>query len=148
MKALARVSNGSGLPMLSDWIEDWFARDLGPQFLGRDANFTMPAVNIHETADNFLIELAAPGKKKSDFHVEVDNNLISIRSETEMQKEDDSKGYSRKEFNYTSFTRTFTLPEGVDRDGITAEYKDGILHLTLPKMEEAKEKPPKAIEIK
>jgi HSP20 family protein len=104
-------------------------------------------VNVRETADDFAIELAAPGMKKEDFKVEVENDLLTISSEKEHKEEKESDGYSRKEFSYASFSRSFTLPKSVLGDQISATYEDGVLHLRLPKREEAKLKAPRLVKI-
>jgi|SRR5689334_3996622 len=111
---------------------------------------TLPAVNIKETENSYEVEMAAPGMKKQDFKIELDNNILTISSEkSEESHEDDGKGrYSRREFSYQSFQRSFTLPkEVVDEDKIEARYRDGVLQLSIPKKEKAKQKPPRKIEI-
>ncbi len=136
-------------------------RDLFPtmfrEFLDRDifdaanAGFndsTMPAVNIKEGKDDFVVEVAAPGMKKDDFKIELDNNILVISSEKEERKEENKEGqYTRQEFSYHSFKRTFTLPSTIDEKDIKANYNHGILNIVLPKREEAKEKPKRMIEI-
>ncbi len=112
------------------------------------AEATLPSVNITDTEDSFEIEVAAPGMDKKDFKVELNNNILTISSENENSKEDKNENYTRKEFSYRSFIRSFTLPENkVDGNKIKAKYKDGILFVSLPKMEEAKLKPVRMIEI-
>lgn len=136
-------------------------RDLFPsmfrEFLDRDffdaanAGFndsTMPAVNIKEGKDDFVVEVAAPGMKKDDFKIELDNNMLMISSEKENQREESKEGqYTRQEFSYQSFKRTFTLPSTIEEKNIKATYNEGILNIVLPKKEEAKEKPKRMIEI-
>ena len=85
-----------------------------------------------------MVSLAAPGLKKSDFKIEVEGNMLTISSEKEESKEEKETRYTRKEYSYTSFSRSFTLPEEVNKEKIDAVYEDGVLKLTLPKMEEAK----------
>ncbi len=148
MTALAKVSNGSVLPTLSNWMEGWYNGNLLNGFSNLDSSFNMPAVNIRERADSFMIELAAPGKKKSDFEIHLENKVLSIGSNAQQEHEENSDGYMRREFAYSSFKRTFRIPDTVDGEKISAEYRDGILFLHLPKLEEAKEKPPRAIKIK
>ncbi len=109
---------------------------------------TLPSVNVRENDDAYELEVAAPGMKKNDFKVELDNNILKISSEKEDQMEQKEKDYTRKEFYYQSFCRTFSLPENkVDAGKISAKYKDGILFLSLPKKEEAKVKPVRMIEV-
>lgn len=112
-------------------------------------NNTVPAVNIKETETTFVVELAAPGKSKADFNIELDDNVLTISSEAKHEKEEkDNDGkYTRKEFSYSSFKRAFTLPEIVNESDINASYENGVLHITLPKREEALPKPKRMIEI-
>ena len=93
----------------------------------------IPAANIQEKEKEFVIELAAPGMEKNDFHVDIENGILQISSEKEAKTESTDSGYSRKEFSYSSFSRSFALPENVDEDNIKASYKEGILYLRLPK---------------
>lgn len=122
-----------------------------PDWLGGVENFggNLPAVNLKETETNYAIELAAPGKKKEDFNIEIDHNVLSISSESKNQNEekDNSGKYTRREFNYSAFRRTFTLPESVNLEDINATYENGVLHVTLPKKQEALPKPKRLIEI-
>ncbi len=97
----------------------------------------VPAVNITESADAFSIEVAAPGLQKSDFKINVDKNIISISVEKQEEKEENGKVYSKKEFSYTSFSRSFTLPEIVDYANIDASYESGVLTVKIGKKEEA-----------
>jgi len=131
--------------------DDFFNRDLMNWGLSNfsDSNTTLPAVNIRETDNNYEVEMAAPGMEKKDFKVELDNNVLTISSEKmEEHDENGKEKYSRREFSYQSFQRSFTLPkEVVDEDKIEAHYKNGVLHLTIPKKEKAKQKPPRKIEV-
>lgn len=122
---------------------------LKPDWLGGMQNFNanVPAVNIKETDTSFGIELAAPGKTKEDFNIEIDHNVLTISSEEKSEKEANQGKYTRKEFNYSSFRRAFTLPETVNTDSINATYENGVLHVALPKKEEALPKPKRLIEI-
>jgi HSP20 family protein len=111
---------------------------------------TLPAVNIKETDNSYEVEMAAPGMKKEDFKIELDNNTLTISSEKseESHEGDGKERYSRREFSYQAFQRSFTLPkEVVDEDKIEAHYKEGVLQLTIPKKEKAKQKQPRKIEI-
>lgn len=151
MKTLVRT-NGSLFPaipsLLNDFLtDDWFDSSLANW---KSSGATLPAVNVRETNDDFLIEVAAPGMKRDDFKVELDNNVLTISSQTEENREQkDSNGnYTRREFSYQSFQRSFSLPENkVEGDKIAARYVDGILHVTVPKKEEAKVKPAKQIKV-
>ena len=143
--------NGNLLNPLPMVFDDFFNRDLfnwgNSNF--SDTNTTIPAVNIKETAENYEVEVAAPGMTKKDFKIELDGNNLTISSERSQQKEDrEDERYSRKEFSYQSFQRTFTLQKDVvDIDGIQAKYENGLLHLLIPKKEEVKQKPPRLIQI-
>lgn len=91
--------------------------------------------------------MAAPGLKKSDFKLDLNNQVLSISTEKKEEHEEKEENYTRKEFGYTSFKRTFTLPDTVDDEKITANYQDGVLNILLPKKEEAKQKTARSIEI-
>lgn len=115
-----------------------------------DTGTTVPAINIKETDNSYEVEMAAPGMKKEDFRVELDNNILTISSEKSDERNEggEMEKYSRREFSYQSFQRSFSLPkEVVDEDKIQARYRDGVLHLTIPKTEKAKQKPPRKIQI-
>ena len=128
-------------------MEDFFK----PDFMGGTQSFssTIPAVNIKETETEFRIELASPGLKKEDFNIELDENVLSISSERKIESEEKNENgkYTRKEFSFSSFKRSFTLPETVNEEDIKANYENGVLFLTLPKREEALPKPKRLIEI-
>lgn len=98
----------------------------------------VPAANISETEDHFHIELAAPGLKKEDFNINLDRNVLSISSEQRSEHHDNQKNYSKREYSYNSFVRSFTLPESADDSSIEAEYADGVLKINIAKREEAK----------
>jgi HSP20 family protein len=144
-----RNNDLSTLPGISSWLDNilghTFETELMPSF---NKGISLPAVNIKETNNEFLLELAAPGMKKSDFNIEVDNKVLSISSEVSAKNETENDNYIRREFGYASFKRTFNLPETVDSLNVSANYNDGILTVNLPKREEAIPKPPKRIEIK
>jgi len=124
------------------WNE-WF--DNG-NLWGRTLN--MPAVNITEHKDDFIVSLAVPGMKKDDFRIDVDGNMLTISSEKEESKEEKEKKYTRKEYNYSSFSRSFTLPEEINKEKIEAKYEDGVLKISLPRKEEAKKLLAKHIAVK
>ncbi len=117
---------------------------------GRTNTFTnaTPSVNIIEKDDTFELHLAAPGLKKEDFNINLDNDLLTISSEIKNDEEvKDTVKFTRREFNYGSFKRSFNLPESVDTAKITASYTDGVLAVALPKREEAQVQPSRLIEI-
>ena len=128
-------------------FSDSFFRE---NFLNDSDWATSPAVNIVENKEGFRIEVAAPGLDKEDFHINVDKNVLVISSEkeasTESKDEKDEK-YFRKEFSYSSFKRSFSLPEYADTDKIKATHANGVLNVFIPKRDEAKEKPARAISI-
>jgi len=109
---------------------------------------TVPAVNIVEKQNHFEISLASPGMKKDDFQIDVEGNMLTISADLEESEEEKEGKHTRREFNYTSFSRTFTLPEGVMKDKIEASYNNGLLKLVLPKTEEAKRTASKHIPVK
>jgi len=106
-----------------------------------------PAVNIIESKDDYRIEVVAPGLDKADFRINVENNVLTISAEKEVKQEDKEEHFMRREFNYASFSRSFTLPESMDSEKISAKHKDGVLNVVIPKKEEAKEKPARTIKI-
>lgn len=122
---------------------------VGSDWLGGTEKWStaVPAVNIKDTEKTFELELAVPGLKKDDFTVEVDHDVLTISSEMQSENEETQEKYTRKEFSYTSFKRSFTLPETVDGAKIDAKYQDGILKVTLPKKQEALPKPKRVISI-
>jgi HSP20 family protein len=109
---------------------------------------TVPAVNIVERPDHFEISLAAPGMKKDDFNIDVEGNMLTISAESEQRKDEKDERRTRQEFNYTSFSRAFTLPDGVVKDKIDASYENGLLKLNLPKTDEARKMASKHINVK
>lgn len=126
--------NSSLLPGFNDIFESV----LGDTFFTDRRLSNVPAVNISESADHYHIELAAPGLKKDDFRVLVERDMLTISTETKNENLSEGRTYNRKEYSYSAFTRSFTLPESADIEKISASYNDGILKLELPKKEEAK----------
>lgn len=133
--------------MLPSFVDDFFT-PWKTMFEGMDKKFSMPAVNVAETKDDYNLSLAAPGLKKDDFKIDMDGSLLTISAEKEEEKEEKEKNYSRREYNYSSFKRTFTIPEDVNVDKIDATYTDGVLKVLLPKKEEAKSHALKTIAVK
>ncbi|RKS98060.1 Hsp20/alpha crystallin family protein [Chryseobacterium defluvii] len=137
-------------PLIPSMFEDMFNREL---LNWGNSNYsststTVPSVNIKETGDAYEVEVAAPGMEKNDFKVTLDGNLLTISSSKEDQREEKNDNYTRREFSYQSFQRSFQLPKDVvDQDNINARYDNGLLRLTIPKKEEAKKKEPRLIEI-
>jgi len=124
-----------------DSFFDWSKRNFSR------TDTTLPAVNIADNKDNYLVEMAAPGLNKEDFKVELDNDLLTISCEKQMENNTEDEKFTRKEFSYQSFSRSFTLPDIINSDKISANYENGILKITIPKKEEAIPKPVKKIEI-
>ncbi|AXG70275.1 spore protein SP21 [Kordia sp. SMS9] len=123
---------------------DWFGGMANPATATKG---TIPATNIKETADNFILEVAAPGKTKEDFKLSLDHDVLTISTEEKKEETKKEDNYTRREFSFSAFTRSFKLPQTVNKEEINATYTDGILHVTLPKREEDKVKPKRLIEI-
>jgi HSP20 family protein len=146
--SLANKNKVSNFPSLSSWFDDFSLTDFPSLFATNfNTGISLPKVNIKEVADAFIVEMAVPGLKKSDFNINLENNILSISAELKEENENVNDNYTRREFGYSSFKRTFTLPETVNDSKINAKYTDGILHVHLPKKEEAKQKPPRTINI-
>jgi len=141
---LVKRNDDWGLPSL--W-EDLFNNDLFsfPSFVAKGT--TVPAVNISETENEYTLEMAVPGMKKSDLNINLDHNVLTISSEQEEKKEEKDKNFTRKEFSYQSFARSFTLPETVDQEKVSAKQTNGVLKVVLPKKEEAKVPSSKVIKV-
>lgn len=138
MSANTIMKTGRMLPtVFDDFFKPW-----SQWFDSSDAwnkTLQVPAVNIIENSSDYKITVAAPGLKKSDFNIDVDGNMLTISGETEESAEEkDDERYTRKEYNYSSFSRSFTLPDEVNKEKIEASYDDGVLKLVLPKKEEVK----------
>jgi HSP20 family protein len=138
---LPTITRRTFSPLLSNIFDD----DFFPTFNAR-AN-SMPAVNIRENEKNFLLELAVPGMDKKDLKIDISEDVLTISSETRNESEENQDGYRRKEFSYSSFCRSFYIPDNVSKEKIGAEYKDGILTIELPKMEEDKSKVSRQVKI-
>lgn len=134
MSLIRFKSNDPFMSPFENIFNDFFEGEFMPT--RRTRNFgSLPAANIQETDKSFLVELASPGMAKEDFKIELDEDLLTIRSEKETKTEEKENRYTKREFNYTSFVRSFRLPEGVDTENITASYEGGILSLEIPKKE-------------
>ncbi len=146
MNAIAKTPKNTGfLPL--HFFENFFNNSF-PDIWADGLVETVPSVNIVEGKDNFKVELAAPGLSKDDFKIDVDDNLMTISAEKETSKTDEKEGKTfRREYNYSSFSRSFTLPESIEANKIVANYKDGILTLDLPRKEEKKKKEAKRIAV-
>ena len=139
--ALVKFANGNSnkafKPVYTDVFDSFFNSD---SFLPASTVVRIPAVNIAENENEFHIELAVPGLKKEDFKINLEQDQLTISAErkSESTEQDESKKYNRLEYNYSSFMRSFTLPESADHSKIEAEYKDGILFVSIARKDEAK----------
>jgi len=145
--SLIKRNEANWLPSVFDdmFKTDWLGGTTNVNSIGT----SIPAVNIQETEDNFSVEVAAPGKTKEDFNIELDNDVLTISSEDKKEQETTEKSgrYTRKEFSYSTFKRAFSLPDSVDSEKISAAYNNGVLEISLPKREEAKVQAKRMIEI-
>ncbi|HET9056731.1 MAG TPA: Hsp20/alpha crystallin family protein [Chitinophagaceae bacterium] len=121
--------------LFNDFFNPW-NEWLDNRFWGK--TITVPAVNIKENKEDYMVSLAVPGMKREDFKIDIEGDMLTISCEKEEKKEEKEAKFTRKEYNFSSFSRSFTLPEEVNKEKIEAQYTDGLLKLTLPKKEEAK----------
>lgn len=133
-----------GFPRFTNWFDTFSENEFTNDFF--EGVRTPVLVNTKETTDSYKIEIAAPGQTKDAFKLEVTDNILTISTEKSEVKNEENEKWTRREFHFASFKRSFTLPKTVTAEKISAEYKDGILYVVLPKVEEAKAKGP--IEIK
>ena len=129
------------------YSDTFFGNDLLSGFFSDGADYSVPAVNIKENGNSFDIEMAAPGLNKEDFNIKIEKNILTISSKIENKNETENEKFTRKEFSFKSFSRSFSIPETVDFDKIKATHKNGVLTLELPKLDEAKVKKAKTIKI-
>ncbi len=141
--------NANLAPYFSSVFDDFFGRDWADYRNTLSGGSMFPAVNVRDENDRFVVEVAAPGLNKEDFKLELNQRVLSISSKKESQAEEkDQKGtYSRREFSYSSFSRSFTLPERVKKDGISAKYENGVLYVHIPKQEAVEPNPARVIDI-
>lgn len=147
------VKKNGGFPSL---LTDFFSPNslLGREFFDFDSEMwptrlgvNVPTANIKESKKDYMLELAAPGLERKDFNIEIDNNILSISAEKEEETKKEEGDYSRKEYSFNSFCRTFTLPENIKEDNIKAKYENGVLKLTIPKLKESPVKPAHKIDV-
>ena len=136
--ALVKFSNGATNRMADAWSNNLFESLFNDSFISDRLISRVPAVNIAETAGAYEIELAAPGLEKGDFSINVDKDVLTVSAEKKSEQAADGRKYSKREYSYTTFTRSFTLPDSIDHSHITAVYQDGVLRVTVGKREEAK----------
>ena len=134
----------SFFPSLSTWMDDFFSEN---SFRSAMKGVSVPAINVKESKDAFKLHVAAPGFKKEDFKLEVKHGYLTISGESKEEKEDKDETFTRREYAYNSFSRSFSLPENINGEEIDAQYADGVLKVTLPK-KKADEKPGKQITVK
>ncbi len=133
-------------PWFPSLFDEFFTRDFGIDLAPR--TYQTPAVNITEKENAFHMELVAPGKEKKDFDVELEEDTLTISTTTDQESNEDNSQFTRREFDYASFQRSFRIPETIDTKNIKANYKNGLLSIILPKRKEAIPEPKKQIEIR
>lgn len=129
---MAIMKNAAAFPSFANWMDDFWNTDrlFNDQFFTKEL---FPAVNVKEKDDSFEIEMTAPGLKKEDFKIQIENGVLNISSETKREEEEKNEKFTRKEFNYSSFSRSFSLPENVSQENLAAKYENGLLKITLAK---------------
>jgi len=132
-------------PFFPDWMEDFFSGEINP--LTKSRVSSVPMVNVFENEKTFRIELAAPGMSKEDIKINLENDVLSISADKEIEAENENENCTKREYFYSKFTRSFTLPEAADINKIEAKSVNGILVITILKKEEEIVKPPRKIEI-
>jgi HSP20 family protein len=144
-QTLAKITDR--LPsVFDDFFKPWNEWFDGGRLLTRTMN--IPAVNITENKDEYLVTLAVPGMKKDDFKIDMEGNMLTISSEQEESKEEKDKLFTRREYNYSGFSRSFTLPDEINKEKIDARYENGVLKIALPRKEEVKKLAAKHIAVK
>lgn len=139
---LPSITNRSFRPFFMNGL---FDDDFFPVVNTRSAS--LPAVNIREDDRKFILDLAVPGMDKKDLKIDINEDVLTVSSESNHEAEENREGYKRKEFSYSSFCRSFQIPDNVNSEKIEANYKDGILTVTLPKVEEDRNKISRQISI-
>lgn len=139
--------------MYNPW-DRFFRNDLLDFWDGDTVADTIPSINVTEEKEQYKIEMAVPGLKKEDFNIDVDGNLVTISCEKESEYRDgengngkENNGYSRREYNYSCFSRSFTVPDYADTNRIAAKYNDGVLNLNIPKKPEAQKNESRKIKV-
>jgi len=140
--------NANAIETTIDNIFDNFFSNNISNFVGSDFFVTSPSTNVIESDNEYRIEVAAPGLDKADFNLNLDQDLLIIEANKEAKTEENTEKFVKREFNYTSFKRSFTLPDTVNTESIHATYKNGVLNVSLPKKEEAKPIPARTIKVK
>jgi HSP20 family protein len=135
---LVKFNNDKRNNALMPGFNDVFESIFNDTFFSDRMIARVPAVNISESAENYHIEMAAPGLKKQDFKINIENNVLTISVEQQTENSDNNRKYNKREYSYSSFVRSFTLPELADHSRIEAAYEDGVLKVDVAKKEEAK----------
>ena len=133
--SVVKFNNSTVLPSWSNIMDSFFDESL---FDNKHVKMIVPPANVDENEDNFVMKIAAPGLTKKDFKIELNQNLMTISSEKQEEKEEKMPTTSRKEYSYSSFKRSFSLPENIHQEGIEANYENGELVIKLPKTIHAK----------
>jgi HSP20 family protein len=136
--SLVKFQEGNSRNVLNPGFSDIFESFFNDSFLSDRMISRVPAVNVAETDDGYHIELAAPGLKKEDFKIDLEHNMLNISVEKRSEETENNKKYNKREYSYSSFVRSFTLPDSADDGKIEAEYTDGILKINIAKREESK----------
>jgi HSP20 family protein len=137
--SLIKFNNANNSRSLNPGFNDIFESVFNDSFLSDRMISRVPAVNICETQDHYLIEMAAPGLNKEDFNIKLDKNLLSVSVEQKKEHSTQDKQYNKREFSYSSFVRSFALPDSADDAQIEASYVDGMLNIHVAKKDEAKQ---------
>lgn len=144
--SLIRYNSSAPARNLNGLFDSFFNRNL-TDFFGSDYRLTNPSVNVKETEHAFVIEVAAPGLEKGDFKINIEKGNLTVSASRENKEEVEARNYKRREFDFTSFSRNFVLPESVNIETIEASYNDGVLSINAPKLDEAKVDPKRIVEI-
>jgi len=148
MASLIKWRNGDFFPAKTNdfWSTRWWNDNLlNDNFW--DGGLKVPLANVSENKNEFRLELSAPGLKKEDFKIELEDGVLTISSEKKEENKDDKENYQRREFSYAAFSRSFQLPDNAEEEKINASYENGVLHISIPKREGKNTKPKKAIQI-
>lgn len=135
-----------GRSFFNNFADDFFNTNIG-NFVGSDFVASNPSINVVESPENFKIEVAAPGLEKKDFNLSIEKDQLIIESSKQEEKEVKEEKFTRREFNYASFKRSFQLPDNVNASKIAATYENGVLNIVLPKVEKTKQEAARIIKI-
>lgn len=135
MSDVTKTESGKIKPAIFTGLFDPFFKRQFSDWMGKDFIETIPNVNILETPSAYHVEMAAPGLKKDDFSIKMDGDVVTISGSRQSEQTTEGKEFTRREYNYSSFSRSFTVPQQVDQNKITASYTDGVLKVDFPKME-------------